>query len=33
MKWTGHADYKSMEPYIAVADKAKAEQMDKFNRK
>ena len=31
MKWTGHADYKSMKPYIAVADKAKANAMSKFN--
>lgn len=33
MKWTGHSDYKSMKPYIDVADKAKAEAMDLFNRK
>lgn len=31
MKWTGHNDYKSMKPYIDVADKVKAEAMDKFN--
>lgn len=31
MKWTGHADYKSMKPYIDVADKAKANAMSKFN--
>lgn len=33
MRWTGHSDYKSMKPYIDVADKAKAEAMDLFNRK
>lgn len=32
MKWTGHSDYKSMKPYIDVADKAKAEAMNLFNR-
>ena len=31
MKWTGHADYKSMKPYIAVADEIKAREMAKFN--
>lgn len=31
MKWTGHSDYKSMKPYIDVADKIKAEEMNKFN--
>ncbi len=33
MKWTGHADYKSMKPYIAIADKEKAKQMDLFNKR
>ena len=33
MRWTGHADYNSMKPYIAIADSAKAEAMSKFNRK
>lgn len=33
MKWTGHSDYKAMQPYIAVAEKTKAEAMDKFNQK
>lgn len=23
MKWTGHSDYKSMQPYIDIADEAK----------
>lgn len=32
MKWTGHSDYKSMRPYIDVADAAKAEAMKLFNR-
>lgn len=31
MKWTGHSDYKSMKPYIDVADKIKANAMSKFN--
>lgn len=31
MKWTGHADYKSMKPYIDVTNNAKAKAMDKFN--
>ena len=32
MRWTGHADYDSMKPYIAVADSVKAKEMAKFNR-
>lgn len=32
MKWTGHRDYKSMKPYIDIADKAKQEAMCLFNR-
>lgn len=32
MKWTGHKDYKSMKPYIDIADKAKEEAMNLFNR-
>lgn len=31
MKWTGHADYKSMKPYIAIADRLKKESMAKFD--
>lgn len=33
MKWTGHSDYKTMKPYIDVADSAKKEAMDLFNKK
>lgn len=33
MKWTGHEDYKAMKPYIAIADKAKKDAMDLFNKK
>lgn len=33
MKWTGHSDYKAMQPYIAVAEKVKADAMKKFNEK
>lgn len=32
MKWTGHSDYKSMKPYIDVADNIKASAMSKFNQ-
>ena len=32
MKWTGHSDYKSMKPYIGVADNIKANAMSKFNQ-
>jgi len=31
MKWTGHADYKSMKPYIDIVDSIKAESMSKFD--
>ena len=31
MKWTGHSDYKTMKPYIDVADETKANAMAKFN--
>lgn len=31
MKWTGHSDYDSMKPYIAIVDELKAREMDKFN--
>lgn len=33
MKWTGHSDYKSMKPYIDIADSAKSEAMKLFNKK
>ena len=32
MKWTGHSDYKSMQPYIDVADAEKKKAMTLFNR-
>lgn len=32
MKWTGHSSYKSMQPYIDIADKAKRDAMNLFNR-
>lgn len=32
MKWTGHATYASMKPYIDVADNVKKSQMEKFNQ-
>lgn len=31
MKWTGHSDYKSMKPYIDIADDVKARQMSKLD--
>ena len=31
MKWTGHSDYKSMKPYIDIADSTKAEAMSKMD--
>lgn len=33
MKWTGHADYKAMKPYIDIADTAKQQAMNLFNKK
>ena len=32
MRWTGHSDYDSMKPYIAIADAVRAKEMEKFNR-
>lgn len=32
MKWTGHSDFKTMKPYIDVADEVKANAMDRFNQ-
>ena len=32
MKWTGHSDYKALKPYIAVADKVKADAMKLFDK-
>lgn len=31
MKWTGHSDYKSMKPYIDIADQTKKNNMEKFD--
>lgn len=31
MKWTGHSDYKAMQPYIAIVDDLKRKEMNKFN--
>ena len=33
MKWTGHSDYKSMKPYIDIADRTKSDAMALFNKK
>lgn len=33
MQFTGHSDYKAMQPYIAIADRAKSEAMKMFNMK
>jgi integrase len=32
MSWTGHSDYESMKPYIAIVDELKQTSMDKFNK-
>lgn len=32
MKWTGHADYKSMKPYVDIANSAKAKAMSMFDK-
>lgn len=32
MKWTGHNDYKAMQPYIAIADEEKKKAMALFNK-
>lgn len=31
MKWTGHSDFKSMKPYIAIVDELKRNAMHKFD--
>lgn len=31
MKWTGHSDYKTMKPYIAIADEARRRAMTAFD--
>jgi hypothetical protein len=33
MSWTGHSDYNSMRPYIAVADETKAKYMKVFDNR
>ena len=32
MKFTGHADYKSMKPYIDIAEKTKTDAMDAMEK-
>ena len=32
MKWTGHSDYKAMQPYIDIAEKTKADAMEFFSK-
>jgi len=31
MRWTGHADYKTMRPYVKIVDELKAQEMAKFD--
>ena len=31
MKWTGHADFDAMRPYIEIVDSLKESEMQKFN--
>lgn len=33
MQWTGHSQHSAMAPYIGATDKAKAAEMDKFNKR
>jgi integrase len=33
MKWTGHADYSAMKPYIKIVDRLKQESMKKFDER
>lgn len=33
MKWTGHSDYKAMEPYIDIADKMRKSAMSAFDKR
>jgi integrase len=33
MKWTGHADYSAMKPYIKIVDKLKQSSMKKFDER
>ena len=32
MKWTGHSDYRAMKPYIDIADEAKKNAMNLFDK-
>ena len=32
IRWTGHSDYDALKPYVAIVDKLKKSEMDKFNR-
>ena len=32
MKFTGHADYKSMKPYIDIATRTKSDAMDAMDK-
>ena len=32
MKWTGHKNFESMKPYVAIVDKLKEDEMEKFNK-
>ena len=32
MKWTGHSDYKAMQPYVAIVDTLKKTSMQKFDQ-
>lgn len=33
MKWTGHSDYKSMKPYIDIADNMRKNAMEAFDNR
>lgn len=31
MRWTGHADWSSMRPYVAIVDELKKKEMGRFD--
>ena len=31
IRWTGHASYEAMKPYVAIVDDLKKKEMNKFN--
>lgn len=31
MRWTGHSDWKSLQPYVAIVEDLKRSEMEKFD--